>query len=347
MANGREPPRVVAQSLKPYGIHVLPKFEYGHLYKFAVSLGLLMVALGLALPWLVLRESGSLLIPESELDALTPRARRVLLHKQGDQEWIAGNYRYASLGLVVTGLAVGSFGFLKWARRQSVADEIEDTQRDTAQVQLRRLTPSETSERLDQESAEVLAEESAPPGVEESGERQRRFAYVRKKIERVEQHVLGVLSAEFQSTHQVLPQVRMPTGAGTVPVDALLVAVSPHDTSYVVEIKFLQGAHPEAIVNRLGDAIGKLMFAAKSSAFLPGRPVAGIVILVMAEEPTAQQRSIVNGHVEHLRPVLPVPVGVIVTSESALEAAGRGWLRRSVAEAVTGRDADRSGPHPR
>lgn len=211
----------------PYGVYVLPKFEYGHLYKFAVSLGLLMVALGLALPWLVLRESGSLLIPESELDALTPRARRVLLNKQGDQEWIAGNYRYASIGLVVTGLAVGSFGFVKWARRQSVADEIEDTQRDTAQAQLRQLTPSETSERLDQESAEVLAEEAAPLEVEDPGERQRRFAYVRKKIERVEQHVFGLIEAEFQSTHRVLTQVRLPTGEGTVPVDAFLLALSP------------------------------------------------------------------------------------------------------------------------
>lgn len=314
---------------------MLPKFEYGHLYKFAVSLALLMIALGLALPWLVLRESGPLLIPEADLDALTPRARQILLDKQADHEWIADNYRYASIALVGAGLAVGIFGCVKWAKRQSVADEIEDTQRDTARAQLEQLTPAETNEKLDQESAEVVADEALPVDAEAPADRQTRIADVRQRLEHAEQQVLRLICAGFQRTHLIRTKVRLSRGeARVVAVDAVVLSDAPRETSYAIEIKFLSSNFPGSLVKRLRDALPQVALAAQAAGTNVPSRVAGVVILVMAGDPTAREHSIARRQLNDLQAVLAIPVGVVVISEAELKTADPSWLRRSIETAL-------------
>lgn len=140
---------------------MLPKLDFGHFYKFVVSLGLIIVGIGLGLPLLVLRSTDSLLLKRQDLSKLTPTARKVVQIKQGHQLWIANNYVCISLVLCIVGVLIATVASLKWFGRQRVADSIEDLQRDRDKKALEQMSPSQIERKLDDEVAEAVAEPTA------------------------------------------------------------------------------------------------------------------------------------------------------------------------------------------
>ena len=57
------------------------RFEFGDLYKFVVSLGVILVTLAVLGPWLFLREPFDLQVTQTELQGFTKRARQTILKR--------------------------------------------------------------------------------------------------------------------------------------------------------------------------------------------------------------------------------------------------------------------------
>jgi hypothetical protein len=58
------------------------KFEFGDLYKFVVSLGVVLISLSVLAPWLFLKEPFDLFKTDAELKAVTEVARAAILSRQ-------------------------------------------------------------------------------------------------------------------------------------------------------------------------------------------------------------------------------------------------------------------------
>jgi hypothetical protein len=128
------------------GINVLGSIQYTAFYKFIVSLGLVLVGLGLAMPWLLLNESFDLLVRRSDLERLTPLAQETIRHRQAIVHASSLLAPWASIALVLAGLILIIFGVERWRRRQDIMDRTEDISLEKIRaetIQIQRATPPE------------------------------------------------------------------------------------------------------------------------------------------------------------------------------------------------------------
>jgi hypothetical protein len=130
----------------------LPRFEFGHLYKFIVSFGLVLVFAGIALPWFVFQASNALKLKSVDLLTFTDVAQNALAVRQAQLSWIVNWYPLASILLAAIGLLSVGYGFSKWRSRQLVYDEKENIQRDMDRVNYTRMSATELEVKLEREA---------------------------------------------------------------------------------------------------------------------------------------------------------------------------------------------------
>lgn len=73
------------------------KFEFGDLYKFIVSLGVVLITLSVMLPWLFLKEPFDLFRSEVEINELSDVAREIVIKRQHAVSFIVGFIPWFSL----------------------------------------------------------------------------------------------------------------------------------------------------------------------------------------------------------------------------------------------------------
>lgn len=99
------------------------KFEFGDLYKFFVSLGAVIIAIAILVPWLFLREPFDLLKPESEIKAATAIAQSVILERQKRVSEVIAILPWFSGAGFVLGLGLIWYGICRWGANQKLLDE--------------------------------------------------------------------------------------------------------------------------------------------------------------------------------------------------------------------------------
>ncbi len=99
------------------------KFEFGDLYKFTVSLGVVIISISVLVPWLFLKESFDLYKSEADLKSVTTVAHEAIL---GRQEAVAFIVKFIPWFTVI-GCICGSIfvyvGLKKWHANQLLLDE--------------------------------------------------------------------------------------------------------------------------------------------------------------------------------------------------------------------------------
>jgi hypothetical protein len=93
------------------------KPEYSDLYKFIVSLGLILIAFAILLPWLFLRESFDSLVSASDIANLTPTAQTLITHRQNVALWIVQNIVWISAIPAILGFVSLVGGLFLWQRK--------------------------------------------------------------------------------------------------------------------------------------------------------------------------------------------------------------------------------------
>lgn len=134
--------------------------EASHLRKYLATLGIGMVAATISLAGLALRLQEDLLVKQDELQQLTPTARETIERRQDYLSVMSIILPWFVLVGCVAGIALAAYGIRGWSKRQKVADEIEDLQRDKSRTEVRSLTDTERSARIDQEVEEAVLQES-------------------------------------------------------------------------------------------------------------------------------------------------------------------------------------------
>jgi hypothetical protein len=257
------------------------RLEYGDLYRFLASLGIVLISLALLVPWLFLRESFDGLLKPSDISELTPTGQLLLAYRQQTALWVIQNLWWISSLLVIGGLVFLSAGvYLWWTRRQRVLDRREESKTrkvDLEVEQLKRemqpLKPGVIAINAIREITEELEAETPPEPAVVSSVRTGVQDYLR-----VEEIFFDKLVTCY-GDERVLTHQRARHSA----YDAILVSDSPLLADVVFEVKRLAR---RLSFERVRAAVAQTTALIQDYAVLRARltaTVVGIVVFVVAE----------------------------------------------------------------
>lgn len=317
---------------------MIPKLEFGHLYKFVASLGIALMAVAVVGPWAILRDQGALMVSEAELAELTPRAQRVLELKQAHAELVMEWYPRVAAVVFLVGAALTVCGLLFWLPRQAVANKIEEA--GLPKVKLEKLSSEETERKLETEVAEATlgteagGVEPSRPEVPRGGEPPAPRAeaepggptaddaltireYVRARYEEAEALAASALEAAFGAERAVHTDVKIMSDSGHEIGRADIVALpfaNSSDSSLVFDLKLIT---PKSAARQTRTA---LLDAAQSAGALHPHSAAAVAILIAKDDEEKRRvLPIVRGASERLQRILQTPSAAVVTTMSELE----------------------------
>lgn len=353
---------------------MIPKLEFGQLYKFVVSLGLVLMAIAVIGPWAILRDQGALLVTREALDDLTPRAQEVLELKQHHAELIVRAYPVVALVLLVTGAVVAVWGLTQWWGRQKVADERENVDLAVQKRTLEPQTAAEQESRLDADVEEAMAA-SAPAETEPRGRAGNEapgtvprtdetdsarvssgtptparpaasentagsdYLAFRKKVRSVEALVSSRVAEALGGTHRIDTDVKVRVGED-VRGYADIVALAETDAaawSLVIDVKFTRKP-----TKNIGPILNDSLLNGASVARALNRERSAALTVVVVEDGVDDERArrALARALQRIRDLSIVPVGALLISETELQELPPAQLRRRLAQAVIGLPSD-------
>jgi hypothetical protein len=226
--------------------------DTGNFNRFLTSLGLLLLAAALLVPYFYFHDTDVLRISHHELSGLTQAGRNAIVTRQ---------HRAADLENVVLGLAVllagsGIACLIFGGRRLRVAQVKEDAEIDRKarrdDVEIQRLSDTEVEEKRDEQ-----AQEGAEEGKSDSAEAQQRpqptppaepdrqssainIEQYRAAIARIEETVRQ--SLEASERFEFIPDAKLVGSGQTVQLDGLILSKSKTDDNIVLELRSVRQA---------------------------------------------------------------------------------------------------------
>lgn len=158
----------------------MQKIEYGDLYKFLVSVGVILIGFAVLIPYFYLKEDFGLCVPQSDMARFEPEVRQIIRTKQQLLLRVQNYVPYLVARHVRDRAPVGRCGTVQMDRRQRQADAKFDLEVKRLDLQIRALSPEETKEKIAREVDEITRQEPSgakkpdkPSGPVQAGERAR------------------------------------------------------------------------------------------------------------------------------------------------------------------------------
>lgn len=207
------------------------KFEFGDLYRFIVSLGVVLIGLALIGPWLFFKEPFDLLRTQAELNALTAVGKAAIADRQEVAAFFVRWMPWFSLLAFAVGLVMIWLGLRSWYKNQVLLDEQAKLELQLKQHLVRASTKDEV----------VLEAENDYGALEGRGtsHKPEELDAFRTRRERLEELVASKLARSCERTHDVIRHQMM---AG-VEIDVLLRAKTRRmnrDSDLLIEIKLIR-----------------------------------------------------------------------------------------------------------
>ncbi|MEL5243560.1 MULTISPECIES: hypothetical protein [Serratia] len=99
------------------------KFEFGDLYKFIVSLGVVLAMSAFIIPWLFLREPFDIFKSTQDIAKLTALSQSIIREREGVVFFVSKHLICYSMFSFISGVALSVYGLYKWWGNQLIIDE--------------------------------------------------------------------------------------------------------------------------------------------------------------------------------------------------------------------------------
>ena len=229
------------------------KVEYSSLYKFLVSLGLIIMISPAICMGFLLQENEILLINKEELLNITENARLSIEWKQEKLLWFLNNAP-CILGVVfIIGAILMIVGLFCWIPSQKVTDKKNKVENKELENQLRKLDEEENTDKIQKEIIEIEKEE-----LKETSESSESYTIVQiqnmqkevqeknriinkflvQRYKKVEEAAAYKISEEFRDGYNADTNIRI----GRMEYDVILKS-KDDERDYIFEIKYWFKAH--------------------------------------------------------------------------------------------------------
>lgn len=203
------------------------KFEFGDLYKFVVSLGVVLISLAVLAPWLFLKEPFDLFRSEAELKTVTQVARDTIQNRQEAVAFVLRFIPWFSLVAFVCGVAFIYIGLKRWLANQVLLDEQTKIEVELKKTALRDATKDEIEASNERKADEQEAVPRAtPPNRKINGAI---YAEIEAKV-----------THRLQEIYHKKFDVEANKMIGGVELDVLLRGRSMLTKDYIIEVKYIR-----------------------------------------------------------------------------------------------------------
>lgn len=305
--------------------------DQSHLRKYLATLGVAIVAGVISVSGLFLRLQDDLLVSTSELATLTPLAREAIEQRQQYIDLATTALPWFLLGGCLLGLSLSAYGVIGWAKRQVVADELEDIARDRGKTELRQLSDSERVTRLERETDSSVAEANevevadAPawPTTERPldgrsvsrGSSSTRAPRALQRTIEAELQLAVALEQLLGATYSIDLGVEVRQGEVRREFDLIATARST-GRRYVFELKYLT-----VFAKNYRSALSSGITTAAAGASLLGESAVPVVVIVYDEDPGEELRSKAQAYADQIAGSFRTPPRVAFLSFDALSGA--------------------------
>ena len=134
----------------------MDKLQYDSLYKFFISLGIVMIALPLAVGAYLIT-SDPILISQAEYDALSQYSKQVLVYKEMVTSMLQNIYPWLAPVFILLGVALICHGIIKWRPVQNNIDKKLNSEATIQELQLMEMTSKEIDNKVKSEIQEDIS----------------------------------------------------------------------------------------------------------------------------------------------------------------------------------------------
>jgi hypothetical protein len=256
--------------------------DTGNFNRFLTSLGLLLLAGALVIPYLYFRNTDILEIPDADLQRMTDTGRSALIGRQDAiaalEPWVIGG----AILLATGGALLVIAGGLRLKAAQKSEDEETELRKNRAQLELDEMSPAERAEQVTEKAREEVAQEGrnvSTPGVDRSGwglwTRQR-------AITRVSGRVKETFDLQRLLTHRPKWQVRIGEGAEAIRLEGVFESADEAHPDILLETRI---ALDPAVMGKLARNVANDLIAMLSRyQVATKRPAQGWLVFVVPDE---------------------------------------------------------------
>jgi hypothetical protein len=138
---------------------MLNKVEFSDLYKFLTSVGLIIMASAVLIPWLFMKQEIGLLISETEYNGLIESSKNLTDRRIQLGLIITKAIPYISGILFALGILISGIGLWNWKKKQDTVDETDLLKLTELKAKIKELDSDEIDEKAEQEVRQEIQAE--------------------------------------------------------------------------------------------------------------------------------------------------------------------------------------------
>jgi len=261
----------------------MEKIEYGDVNKFLVSTGLVLIGLSVAIPYFYLNEDFGLYLERDKIKLFTPSVQVLICEKQQIVTILQKYIPWTSLTLFVSGIAFLFFGLKRWFKRQKRIDEKEDLDIQKLKLEIQKLTPAETIEKVEKEiESDKIAQlrETQKAATPDNQRKSEVNDYLN-----IEERVINHFKKYRTTNFAILDNVKI----GRFAVDILLESKTSSFADRIVEVKYAKNVLSYEMIN---NALNKLDQYVTYYSAVNKRKVRAVLLIVYSDDAVKDERQL-------------------------------------------------------
>lgn len=271
------------------------KTDTGNFNRFLTSLGLLLLAGALLIPYFYFHDTDVLRVSRKELNSLTPVGRHALEARQRRASDLEAWVLVLAGALVLGGAGSLYLGGRRLRFAQGKEDEAIDRQAKRDDVEIQRLSATEVEEKRDEQALEAAGE---PPRPEPTGEAPARpparaeptfpsppptVQESRDAIARIEETLRRTFEGHKNELFEYIPEAKLVSGSRQLRIDGLFQSRDGKRPDVLLELKMNRSSrnlYPRA--RQIADTA--LALLTRYRALAGRRATTWVLIVIPAEE---------------------------------------------------------------
>ncbi len=219
----------------------MEKIDYGDINKFLASLGIVIIAMSIIVPYLYLKEDYGLIIRMDDIGSLTEPSLNIIETKQEAVLFIQKYIPWLSCILFFVGVIILTVGVCRWRKRQDKLDKKLDIEIGKAEFELKALTPKEVEAKA---KSEVIITDGSTQ-------------YPAHKYIQIENGIINRLKSYSSDNFAVLPNQGVNSKyRSMIEIDILLKSLKSNLQDRIIEIKYYK--NQSQFLNRTESVVGRL-----------------------------------------------------------------------------------------